>query len=284
MKKSWFLVFFLFVVLMEACTLPKLAWNNAEWLVMYELDHYFDLSWDEEKVWQPRIAALVTRFKGQAGPELVLFLQKGRDTILDGLTEEKVATLFHEWDELCVRHFSPLTADAAEYLTGLDESNVAYLQKRLLDLQIRVEKSLALNDEEYAKNRASRARQQVERFYGRITTAQAKAVGSLFGPSRQAQRDHLAQTQEAQKSLLAILGRALPRDEIKSHLDQWVKDPATMRTTQRGRLLYKEERRMLIKNIVVVDRLMSPEQRNHLVGTLDGWKKDLMDSLKEVKG
>jgi hypothetical protein len=93
----------------------------------------------------------------------------------------------------------------------------------------------------------------------------------------------MAQTQDSQKSLLDILGRALPRDQIKSRLDQWVQDPATMRTTKRGRLLYMEERRMLIKNIVAVDRLMSPEQRNHFVGKLDGWKKDLMDSLKEVK-
>ncbi|MFH1447148.1 MAG: DUF6279 family lipoprotein [Chloroflexota bacterium] len=283
MKKSWFLVVFSFVVLMEACTLPKLAWNNAEWLVMYQLDHYFDLSLDEKKEWRPRIAALVTRLKGQAGPELVLFLQKSQDTILGGLTEEKAALLFHEWDEIRVRHLSPLTADAAEYLAGLDESNVAYLRKNLLDSQKREEEDLALNEEKYAKHRLSRARQRVERFYGKITTAQAKAVGSLLDLSRQTQRDHMAQTQEAQKSLLAILGRELPRGEIKSFLDQWVKNPATMRTTERGRLLYMEERRMLIKNIVAVDRLMSPEQRNHFVGKLDGWKKDLMDSLKEVK-
>jgi hypothetical protein len=46
----------------------------------------------------------------------------------------------------------------AEYLSGLDESNVTYLRKRLLDSQKREEEFLALNDEEYAKNRASRAR------------------------------------------------------------------------------------------------------------------------------
>jgi len=56
-----------------------------------------------------------------------------------------------------------------------------------------------------------------------------------------------------------------------------------MRTAERGCLLYMEERRMLTKNIVAVDRLMSPEQRNHFVGTLDSWKKNLMDSLREVK-
>jgi hypothetical protein len=56
-----------------------------------------------------------------------------------------------------------------------------------------------------------------------------------------------------------------------------------MRTTERCRLLYVEERRILIKNIVSIDRLMSPEQRNYFAGKLDGWKKDLMDSLKEVK-
>lgn len=283
MKKFWFLVFFSFVMFMEACTPTKLAWNNADWLVMYELDHYFDLSWDEEKAWRPRITALVTRLQGQAGPDLVLFLHKSRDTILNGLTEEKVALLLQEWDELRVHHISTLTADAAEYLAGLDESNVAYLRKHFGDSQQRVEKVLALNDEEYVKNRVARIRQQVERFYGRMTTAQAKAVGSLLGISQQAQRDHMAQTQEAQKSLLAILGHALPRDEIKNRLDQWVMEPATMRTTERGRLLYREERRMLIKNIVAVDRLMSPEQRNRFVGKLDAWKKDLMDSLKEAK-
>jgi hypothetical protein len=56
-----------------------------------------------------------------------------------------------------------------------------------------------------------------------------------------------------------------------------------MRTAERGCLLYMEERRMLTKNIVAVDRLTSPEQRNHFVGTLDSWKKNLMDSLREVK-
>jgi hypothetical protein len=283
MKKTWFLALFSFVTLMGACSLPNLAWNHATWLVMYELDHYFDLSWNEKKTWRPRIAALVTRFQGQAGPELVLFLQKGQDALINGLTEEKVASLFHEWDELRVRHLSPLTADAAEYLTALDESNVTYLRKRLFDSQKREEEVLALNDEEYAKNRASRARQRVEQFYGRITTAQAKAAAPILGLSRQAQRDHIAQSRETQKSFLAILGRALPRDEIKSRLDQWVKDPASMRTTERGRLSYMEERHILIKNIIAIDRLMSPKQRNYFVGKLDGWKKDLLDSLKEVK-
>ena len=56
-----------------------------------------------------------------------------------------------------------------------------------------------------------------------------------------------------------------------------------MKITERGRLLYMEERRIFIKNIVAIDHLMSSEQRNYFVGKLDGWKKDLMDSLKEVK-
>jgi hypothetical protein len=283
MKKFGFVALLSMVTLMEACSQPKLAWNNAEFLVMYQLDHYFDLSRDEGKVWRPRIEALVARFQGEAGPELVLFLQKSRNTLLAGLTEEKVASLFREWDELRVRHLSPLAADAAEYLAGLDDANAAYLRKRFLNSQKKDEKVLALDDEEYAKNRASKARERVERFYGRISTAQAKTVGSLPGLTRQAQRDHIAQMQESQKSLLDILGRALPRDQIKNRLDQWVQNPATMRTTERGRLLYTEERRTLIKNIVAIDRLMSPDQRNHFADKLDGWKKDLLDSLKEVK-
>ncbi|MFZ4438838.1 MAG: DUF6279 family lipoprotein [Syntrophales bacterium] len=283
MKKFGFVALLSMVTLMEACSQPKLAWNNAEFLVMYQLDHYFDLSRDEGKAWRPRIAALVARFQGEAGPELVLFLRKSRDTLLAGLTEEKVASLFHEWDVLRVRHLSPLTADATEYLAGLDDANAAYLRKRFLNSQKKDEKVLALDDEEYAKNRASKARERVERFYGRISTAQAKKVGSLPGLTRQAQRDHIAQMQESQKSLLDILGRALPRDQIKNRLDQWVQNPATMRTTERGRLLYTEERRTLIKNIVAIDRLMSPDQRNHFAEKLDGWRTDLMDSLKEVK-
>ena len=35
--------------------------------------------------------------------------------------------------------------------------------------------------------------------------------------------------------------------------------------------------------IITVDRLMSSEQCNYLVGKLAGWKKGLMDSLTEVK-
>jgi hypothetical protein len=56
-----------------------------------------------------------------------------------------------------------------------------------------------------------------------------------------------------------------------------------MRTTERCRLLYIEERRALIRNIVAVDRLMTQEQRKRLIGKLDGWTKELRKSLKEAK-
>ncbi len=262
--------------------MPKLAWNNAERLAMYELNHYFDLSRDEEKVWRPRIESLVTNLQTQAAPDLIVFLQHSRDAVRTGLSEKKVASLLQEWDELRIRHFSPLTAPAAEYLDSLDESNVAYLRKRLSDSLKREEKVLALNDEEFARKRIARLRQQFERFYGRITTVQAKALENLSGLSRRARQDHIAQTREAQQSLLAVTGRMIPRDEIKSRLDQWVHDPASMRTTESGRASYREERRILIKNIVAMDRLMSSEQRNNCVGKLDEWKKDLMNWLKEA--
>jgi hypothetical protein len=269
-----------FLLLVEACTLSHLAWNNAEWLAMYQLDHYFDLSRKEENLWRPKITALVTRLQDRAGPELVVFLQRIREAILDGLTEESVVSLFREWDDLRVRHFSSVTGEAAEFLSGLDEANVGYLRKRLADSQKREENILALNDGDYAKNRVSHARKQVERYYGRITAAQAKAVGSLLDLSRRAHRDHMTQTQDAQRSFLAILGRTLSKEEIRSRLDQWVRDPAAMRTTERCRLLYIEERRAMIRNIVAVDRLMTQEQRKYLIGKLDGWTNDLRKSLK----
>jgi len=261
--------------------LPRLAWNNAERLAMYELNHYFDLSRDEEKVWRPRIESLVTNLQTQAAPDLIVFLQHSRDAVRTGLTEKKVASLLQEWEELRIRHFSPLTAQAAEYLDSLDESNVAYLRKRLSDSLKREEKVLALNDEEFARKRISRLRQQFERFYGRITTVQAKALENLPGLSRKFRQDHIAQTGEAQQSLLAVTGRMIPRDEIKNRLDQWVHDPASMRTTESGRASYREERRILIKNIAAMDRLMSSEQRNNCVGKLDEWQKDLMNWLKD---
>jgi hypothetical protein len=222
MKKLRALLFVAFLLLVEACALSTLAWNNAEWLAMYQLDHYVDLSREEEDLWRPRVAALVTRLQDRAAPELVVFLQRLREAILAGLTEGNVASLFHEWDDLRVRHFLPVTGEAAEFLAGLDEANVGYLRKRFADSQKREEELLALNDGDYAKDRVSHARKQVERFYGRITAAQAKTVGSLLDLSRRAHRDHMAQTQDAQKSLLALLGRTLSKEEIRSHLDQWV--------------------------------------------------------------
>jgi hypothetical protein len=282
-KRTRVFIFIVLLLLIEACSLSKLAWNHAEWLAMYELNHYFDLSREEENLWRPRVASLIPRLQKQAGPELVVFLQRIRGTVQNGLTEENVASLFREWDEFRVRHFCPITGDVAEFLVSLDKDNVAYFRKRLSESQKHLTESLSLSDEDYKINRISHARQQVERYYGRITATQATMVGTLLGLSRQSQRDHMEQEQDTQKNLLTIFEHTDSSEKIRVLLDQWIRDPSMMQTTENLRTLYKAERNASIRNIAAIDRIMTQEQRKYLIGKIDEWTQDLQESLANAK-
>lgn len=165
----------------------------------------------------------------------------------------------------------------------MDKENVAFLQKRLSDSRKHLVDSLSLSEEDYKNNRLSRAKQQVERYYGKITAAQAMTAGTLLGLSRQAYRDHMEREQDVQRNLLTILEQTRSKETIRNHLDQWIRDPSTMQTTERFRTLYKAERNASIKNIAAIDRIMTQEQRRYLVGKLDEWTQDLQESLANAK-
>ena len=283
MKKRSLCAFLVLVTILAGCTLRKLAWDNADLLAMYQLDRYFDLSRAEEKTWRPKLSLTIAQLKGNAGPELVRLFEEVRDAVRDGLTEGEVTTLYHKWEDFRVRHFGPLADEAAAFLDGLDETNAAHFCDELKDSRQHWEEDLALKNDKYFAKRVKEVRRRIERLYGSVEPEQLKAIVAELDLSRETQRNDAEQILEAQESVVNLLGGKLTKEEIRSRLDGWVRYPATMRVTQRGRALYGESQQRWIKGILVIDKHMTHEQRRHLVDEIEQWARDLASWLREAE-
>lgn len=112
-RPRWLWCLALLLLTLAGCSLTT-SYRYANRIILWQLDHYFDLKSDQRRDLNQRLTPLLTRHRHEALPEYESFLREIRQRIERGLTGSDVDWAYATYDRL--------RADLFERVAGTVES------------------------------------------------------------------------------------------------------------------------------------------------------------------
>lgn len=271
-------------LLLQGCSAVRLGYNNSPQLTYWWLDSYFDFDSRQSQLVRADLQSALDWHRAQELPLLEQQLVKLQQLAPNSITPAQVCSVYADLQTRVVATLEPLANSMALAATGLQESQLQYLNRAFekKDRSWR-EEWLEGTAAERAERRLKRSVEWAEQFYGSLSKEQVAMLTERFSRSQfdpQVQhREKLRRHQDLQATLRAIAGKpaAFAQQELRALL---------ARTVVSADPTYKTHLETLVQeNCVTVAALhnsSTPRQRARLVKTLLDYQGDAQ-ALAAVK-
>jgi len=259
---------------LAACSFTRIAYNNADTVVLFMAGSYLDLDDAQAKELSARVALLHQWHRAKEMPVYAALLRSASQRAARGITAEDVA-----WGLSNVRaRYRSLAAGAAEetapVLATLGAPQLAALEHKFAEENEKyAKKYLALDDDKRRRAQLDRTLKRIEDFTGDLTREQEVLVERFVLAHERHVVLRFEDRQRWQRDALALLGRHPEAHEIGERLAETFNRPELRRSEE----FLREDRRWdedLGRLLVDLDRTLSAKQRAHLVRRLEDYAED----------
>lgn len=262
------------MLLLSACSVTRVAYDNADLFLRWQANHYFDLQGEQTEELDRSLAAFLAWHRAKALPQYARLGEEAAARLQRGL---KRADLEWSYDAVRVQVGEALgvaAGDAAGLLDRLNPGQISHLEMRLAEDNRKFAKERVQGTmEERHQRRVKRNLERLEEWFGPFSEEQAARV------RRYSQRAPFsAELQERdRKRRQGEFVAMLRAREAKQRLAQWAqaweagRAPDYVEATRATRAEYMDL-------LLDLDRTLSAEQRQYAEGRLKRFSV-LFDSL-----
>ncbi len=256
------------------------VYNHADWLALWQLDRYFDLTRTQKQFLGARLTHVLERHRTEALPKYRDVLVQLRDAVHDGLTEEEVDWVFDAYVELRTDLFELLVEDGTEFLASIDERQLRYLARKFERENAELADRLAVPQQTRLAERASATIDWLEEWLGPLSAEQEEHVRAMSVALPDTLEAWLDYRRDRQRAFLTLLRGSMEGGQpLRRPLREWLVYPE--REAPAAYLAARADMRREVKKMALaIDRMMTPRQRGHLRAEL----QDLIDDLHDLTG
>jgi hypothetical protein len=262
----------------------KVAYNNADTLLMWQVKRYVELQPSQEQAVEAGVARLHAWHREQELPQIVALLHQARLAAVDGLNSNELYRLLGaaraRYDTLA-HHAS---ADGAAVLASLTPGQREHLRRRLAEDNRRFSvEYVDLDSSRVRQQRAKRVVATVERFYGDLRPDQRALVQAASVAMPLTYADRLAHRERLQRELLRLLETHANASSLQPALRDWLINWEAGRTpahVERAQQMVDQSIHMLVD----LDRTLTPTQRSTLIARIDGYASDFSTLVAQGPG
>lgn len=264
------------LTLLSSCSALRIGYEQADHLLAWMADDYFDLDPAQKQDFHVRINRLLKWHRQQQLPDYARFLadikQRGQRSftrddavwVVDG-AKARFRTLAEHG-----------AADAAELLATLTPDNLRALEKQFdkVNRKFAREYKVHANADERKRARLQRTLKQVREWAGPLTHAQEDRIAALNNAVPNA--DHLRQQdrQRRQKEFMTLLGQRHDKAQFAAQLRAWLSDWEKGRSPEYEKSLTEiYDKRVAL--YLEIERMLTPQQREHVLHKLQGYIDDI---------
>ncbi len=253
------------------------VYNHADWVALWQLDRYFDLTSTQKRFLDPRLTHILERHRAEALPKYRDVLARLHDALHDELTEEEVNWVFDAYVELRTDLFEFIVEDGAEFLASVDQRQLRYLARTFERGNAELADRLAVPQQARLAERASATIEWLEDWLGPLTAEQEQHVRAMSLALPDTLEAWLDYRQDRQRALLVLIRASAQRGQpLRQPFREWLVYPE--REAPAAYLAAREDmRREVTKMALEIDRMMTPRQRQHLLAELEALTGDLHD-------
>jgi uncharacterized protein DUF6279 len=267
------LVFFL-----AGCSTLSL-YRYADWIILWQADHYLDLTSDQRHDLAQRLTPLLARHRQEAIPQYETVLVQSRQRLERGLTNQDIDWVYANYDRLRADLFDRVIADSGVILASVDSSQVRTLEAALQKDHTKVARLAQAPAPERLKKRADAIIDWLDDWLGSLSKDQEAQIRqwSLALPDNQ--QFWATYQQQRQQELLALLRQPRTPESVARELSVLL----VVYPDQTGPPAYQDairQMRTAVKTMALaIDQQVTADQRHHVVTKL----QRLIDQLHDLQ-
>lgn len=270
------------LAVLVGCSAQRLAYNQADWLLLNRLDAYLDLTDEQEDAASAMLQQAHLAHRRNQLPVLANALEDVSQRTRRGLGEDDAQWILVRGRALMTETLGPLLPGLAQTLASLSAEQRTYLAEQLDERnEAYVERNgLNLPREERLERRADRTVSQLEDWTGPLSEEQVALVHRIRNSMPDSAGAWLEYTRSQQQQLLNLLASNAGADRIEAHLRGWwlFESPVPPDLKQRRDMQMAALRQLLVE----LDASLDSQQRAHLVDRLDDLVSDARDLAQET--
>jgi hypothetical protein len=258
----------LLVVFLSSCFL-RLAYNNLDWILIWEIDKYFDLNDQQEDYLTKHLRRHLAWHRQREVQRYIGFLSAAKKKANDGLTMDDLNWFFASFQNLKASLGSRLAGDAAGFLATVSTEQERFLQTVLSSENEQLAEQLGLTAQQRLDRRAERTVEFAERWLGDLSEQQVDYIVKLSDQLPDNSSQWLDYRKNRQRQFIEIVQSANTRD-VSNALREWFIEPPPVKL--------RAYRNQVKEMILDIDRNITSTQRAYFIGELD----DLVNELHSI--
>jgi hypothetical protein len=270
------LIFLLLVAaLVAGCTALRLAYPQADIILGWRANTYFDLDREQRREFSARLDRLLAWHRYEQLPEYATFLTTAIDRAEHGVKPEDIAWFVDGFKTRYRIIVNRGLSDAVDMLVTLTPEQIVVLQKEFEknNRKFASENELDGSIEKRKRARLKKMIGQIEDWTGNLDGEQEAKIAALLDPIPLIQHLQHRDRMRRQREFVELLKQRQHKPEFASRLQPWLLDWEHGRAPEYVELSAIDFDQRL-HFYAAVDRLLTREQRHHALGRLQKFADD----------
>lgn len=258
------------------CSIRKLAYGWANRILVNRFTDTFDLKAEQKRELSARITALHAWHRRSELPHYVQIIDGIMSRLEDGLSREEVEWMLSAAEEATARLSARFCPEAAAVMSTLSDPQITHAVAEFKKGERERFEKLDLPTDDYINYRLKLARKNLKTWFGSYTDAQLAEFERFVRKNRIEEQRRRKRYQENEEALLAALRTHAGAPVIADLVHRWLTRQEVLETPE----FQAAERRNqadFVDLVLTLDRLMTSEQRRHLLRELAAWRTDFSE-------
>ena len=266
------------VTALAGCSFATTAYRNADRIILWKLDHYFDLNRDQRHDLAQRLTPLLVRHRHEALPQYETFLQEIRQRVERGLTGSDIDWAYTTYDRLRTDLFERVAADSGAFLASVDSRQVRTFESALQKDNAKAVRLVQTPAPERLNKRAQDTLDLVKDWLGRLTKEQQAQIREWSLTLPDVEPMWVAYQQQRRQELVTLLHQPRTPERIARELRSMFvyHDQTAPQAYQNAIRKMRENAKTMA---LAIDQHLTPDQRRHAVVKL----QRLIDQVHDLQ-
>lgn len=261
--------------LMAGCSAVQFTYNQADTLISWRADAYFDFEPQQKDEFHRRIDRLLTWHRREQLPDYSRFVHTAVERARDRIARDDIVWFLDGFKQRYRAIVNRGINDAAEMLATLSAEQLRALQKQWAKDNRRF---VDTHDLDAGIDRQKRARlkrmlSQVSDWTGSLTRPQEQRIEQMLDAIPLMEHLRLQDRMRRQQEFMELLKLRAQRQEFQAKLHAWLLEWERGRAPEYERVIAEVfERR--VEFYLALEKLLTPAQRDHAIKRLHGFGDD----------
>jgi len=269
-----FLRLLLLCPLLISCSAFHLTNSTADWVLLWELDGYFDLSSSQEEYFDHQIEKFHVWHRRQELPQYAQFLAQIDQFCENGLSQAELESIFGSVENFRVHLAAHASPPGAIFLSTVTPPQIRHLQDVLEQEHRRLVSETGKESEVRLQRRTASILETLTSWLGGLSLDQETYIRQRIEEVPDTTEMWLAHRRSRQASLLELLRSSHDPGTLEQGLYHWLAD-SKIGATAKYLVASREWRGGVEKAVLKIDRILTQDQRVHFSSKLQRLIQDI---------